>query len=242
MSAAVGPKGRMSLKYALLGLLRERPAYGYQLGERLQERFGPAWAMNSGHLYQTIKRMKKEGLIEDVDGAEHDRDDRHVFAITDSGEAEFQNWFEKDLGGLRLLRRPLLVKITLAGPERLEDALKQIDAYERDCAGQLKEFSRQRDEIPDEDLRVRADHVLLRLGLSADISHLKAELGWSRHAREMVSWLLNQDAVWPGRRQRLGSSSEEMRDRRSAREELFGRIARRQLRPMQDGSDQDDAV
>lgn len=177
--------------------------------------------------------------IERVDGAEHDRDDRHVFEITDSGETEFQGWFEQEVGGLQLLRRPLLVKIALAGPERLEDALKQIDAYERDCADRLKELSRERDEIPDEGLQVRADHVLLRLGLSADISHLKAELGWARHARQMVSWLLNQDAIWPGRRRRTGSSPEEARDRQSAREELFGRIARRRLRPTRDESDQD---
>jgi PadR family transcriptional regulator, regulatory protein AphA len=239
MSAAVGPRGRVSAKYALLGLLRERPAYGYQLGERLRERLGPAWAINSGHLYQTLKRMEKEGLIERVDGAEHDRDDRHVYAITDGGEAEFQSWFEQDVGSLQLLRRPLLVKIALAGPERLEDALKQIDAYERGCADRLKELSRERDETSDESLQVRADHILLRLGLSADISHLKAELGWARHARQMVSWLLNQDAVWPGTRRRTSSSPEEARDRQSAREELFGRISRRRLRPTRDESDRD---
>lgn len=67
MSAAVGPRGRVSAKHALLGLLRERPAYGYQLGERLQERLGPAWAINSGHLYQTLKRMEQEGLNIDLD-------------------------------------------------------------------------------------------------------------------------------------------------------------------------------
>jgi len=240
MPAAVGPRGRMSAKHALLGLLRERPAYGYQLGERLHERLGPAWAINSGHLYQTIKRMQREGLIERVDDAEHDRDDRHVYAVTGSGEAEFESWFERDVDSLQLVRRPLLVKIVLAGPERLEDSLKQIDAYERGCADRLKELSRERDEIPDEDLRVRADYVLLRLGLSADISHLKAELGWARHAREMVSWLLNQDAIWPGVRRRLDSSSPAAAHaRQSAREELFGRIAHRRLRPMPDRSDRD---
>jgi DNA-binding PadR family transcriptional regulator len=229
----------MSAKHALLGLLRERPAYGYQLGERLQQRLGPAWAINSGHLYQTLKRMEQEGLIERVDDPERDRDDRHVFALTDSGDAEFQSWFEQDGSGPQLPRRPLLLKITLAGPDRLEDALRQIDSYERDCAGRLKELSRAQDEIPDEDLRVRADHVLLRLGLSADISHLKAELGWARHAREMVSWLLGQEAVWPGTHRRPGSSDAEARERQSAREELFGRIARRQLRPTQDEFDLD---
>jgi DNA-binding PadR family transcriptional regulator len=230
----------MSAKHALLGLLRERPAYGYQLGERLQERLGPAWAINSGHLYQTLKRMRKEGLIERVDGAERGRGDRHVFALTDSGDAEFQSWFEQAGDGPQLPRRPLLLKITLAGPDRLEDVLRQVDAYERDCADRLKELSCEQDEIPDADQQVRADHVLLRLGLSADISHLRAELGWARHARQMVSWLLGQETVWPGTRRRPGSSVTEARERQDAREELFGRIARKQLRPAGDESDPDD--
>ncbi len=131
----------MSAKHALLGLLLHRPAYRYQLGDRLQKRLGPAWKINSGQLYQTIKRMQEDGLIERIDDAADDQDERHVFAITVAGADEFERWFEEGTGGARLLRRPLLVKITLAGPERLESALKQIDAYEQECAARVKELS-----------------------------------------------------------------------------------------------------
>ena len=106
----------MSAKHALLGLLIHRSAYRYQLGERLEERLGPAWSINSGQLYQTIRRMCEEGLIERIDGEVEDQDERHVFAITPSGVAEFDRWFEEIRGGARLLRRPLLVKIALAAP------------------------------------------------------------------------------------------------------------------------------
>jgi hypothetical protein len=88
---------------------------------------------------------------------------------------------------------------------------------------------------------VRADHVLLRLGLSADIAHLKGELGWAKHAHEMISWLLTQDAIWPSTHGRSGASQQTL-DRLNAREELFGRIAARKLRPAPDshGQDRDD--
>ena len=36
--------------------------------------------------------------------------------------------------GGRLPRRPLLVKISLVGPQRLTEALKQIDSYEENAA------------------------------------------------------------------------------------------------------------
>jgi DNA-binding PadR family transcriptional regulator len=217
----------MSAKHALLGLLVHQPAYPYQLADRLQSRLGPAWAVNSGQLYQTIDRMERDGLIERVEGDAEGREDRHVFAITDSGVEEFERWLESSIGGIRLTRRPLLVKLTLAGPERMTDALAQIDAYELDCAARLKELSRMREASPAEGPRVRADHVLLRLNLSADIFQLEAELRWARHAREMMSWLLTREAIWPSAQERHSVASAHAPDGLRARRELFGKMAAR---------------
>jgi len=75
----------MSAKHALLGLLLDRPAYRYQLGERLQQRLGPGWAINSGHLYQTVERMERDGLIERIGGAERARRARHVSPLPRRG-------------------------------------------------------------------------------------------------------------------------------------------------------------
>jgi DNA-binding PadR family transcriptional regulator len=215
----------VSAKHALLGLLLDKPAYRYQLGDRLHERLGPAWKINSGQLYQTIDRLEGDGLIERIDRAPDVQDERHVFAITLAGAREFERWFEGAISRARLLRRPLLVKITLAGPERLRDTLEGLDAYEQECTACLKEHLRLRDAIPLGGLKVRADHELLRLNLTADITQLEGELGWVRHARERVSWLLAQDAIWPPSNRAPGSAEPEAGRRRSAREDLFGRIA-----------------
>jgi DNA-binding PadR family transcriptional regulator len=214
----------VSAKHALLGLLLDKPAYRYQLGDRLQERLGPAWKINSGQLYQTIERLEADGLIERIDSATDDQHERHVFAVTTTGEREFEHWFDGSFSRARLLRRPLLVKITLAGPERLKDTLQEIDDYERECATCLREHLRLREAIPLGGLRVRADHELLRLNLSADIMQLEAELGWARHARERIGWLLDQDAIWPSAQQRK-AATDQSRERQNARAELFGRIA-----------------
>lgn len=214
----------MSAKHALLGLLIDRPAYRYQLGDRLQARLGPAWKINSGQLYQTVDRLEDDGLIERVDRASDEQHERHVFAVTPRGTEEFERWFEGTAGRARLLRRPLLVKITLAGRERLKDTLSELDAYERDCTACLREHLRMREAIPLGGLRVRADYEMLRLNLSADIMQLEGELGWARHARERISWLLEQDAIWPSAQGHSGAS-QDSRARQSARATLFGRLA-----------------
>lgn len=217
----------MSARHALLGLLLDRPAYPYELANRLQERLGPAWRINSGQISQTIKAMEQEGLIEPVDGASADtRDRRRVVAITESGGKEFERWFAEIAHEVRLSRTPLLIKLTLAGgPERLKDALEQIDAYELDRVGELSELMRLKEESQLGGRQVRADHVLFRLNLNASIIQVEGELKFARHARETVCSLLAQDAVWPAAH--AHSAAVDERERRNARKEIFGRMAAR---------------
>jgi DNA-binding PadR family transcriptional regulator len=209
----------MSARHALLGLLLDRPGYPYQLADRLQRRLGPAWEVNSGQLYQTVKSLEGDGLIERVRGGAGDREDRHVFAITEEGVSEFERWFDKAPETVRLPRRPLLVKITFAGPRRLKDALAKVDAYERECVQRLAETARLRGELPVDGPLPRADQLLLRLNLSTDIYQLEGELRWARQAREVLAWLEGSEAFWPS------DSGDRPRERAGARRELFTRMA-----------------
>ena len=95
---------------------------------------------------------------------------------------------------MRSSRRPVLAKITLAGPRRLEGALRELEAYEQDCAASLRDLTSRREMVALDSKRLRADHVLLRLNLSADIYQLEGELRWTTQARETVCWLVEQDA------------------------------------------------
>jgi DNA-binding PadR family transcriptional regulator len=213
----------MSAKHALLGLLLDRPAYPYQLADRMQQRLGPSWRVNSGTLYNTVKALEEDRLIERIESVPTAHGDRHVYSITDRGVKEFERWFDKTPDTVRLSRRPLLVKITFAGPDRLAQAMSKVDEYERDCAERLNAIAGMRDALPGTDEKLlRADHLLLRLNLSSDIFALEGELRWAQHARELLTWLSEQErTVWPN-----GSGGEKGSASASARTQLFTRIAR----------------
>jgi DNA-binding PadR family transcriptional regulator len=217
----------MSTKHALLGLLLEGPAYPYQLADRLKARLGPAWTVNSGQVYTAINNMEREELIELVRKTTESRDKRRrFFSITSSGTSEFERWREAESGGVRLHRRPLLVKITFAGPEHLKELLGEIDLYERNCTTRLHEFLEARDQIPPQRGPVRVDHVMLRMNLSADISVLEGELQWTRNARDMLRWLPEQEqAIWPSRADPATTTPRKTHDRQGARAELFKKMA-----------------
>lgn len=213
----------MSAKHALLGLLLDQPAYPYQLTSRLQGRLGPAWEVNSGQLYQTVKGLEKDGLIERVPEDSGDQEERHVFRITDAGVTELERFFEEAPERVRLCRRPLLLKITFAGPARLAKAQEKLDAYAGECARALKRISRLREQLPaGEESLLQAERLLLRLNLSADVFQLEGELRWARHAREMLSWLASSEARWPPQ---ASEQSRLARPGSGAREEMFRRMA-----------------
>jgi DNA-binding PadR family transcriptional regulator len=216
----------MSAKHAVLGFFAARPAYPYQLENLLKERLGPAWKINSGQIYQTTKWLKQEGFIERIDGSDGDPDDdRHIFAITERGMEEFERWRHAPTDRTRPLRRPVLIKLMFSGPEYREQTLRDIDAYELACSQRLKKLLREQGEIPPDGSRVRADHVILRLALNLEVGHWEAELDWSRDTRETLKSLYNKDnVIWPSS---PGKRSATTPDSQNARDELFGRIAKR---------------
>lgn len=218
----------MSARHVLLGLLLDRPAYPYQMADRLEQRLGPSWRVDSGQLYKTVKVLERGGLIGRVDDpaenpAPDNRTERHVFAITQRGIEEFERWFEQTRDPVRLPRRPLLAKITFAGPDRLARTIAKLEDYERESAERLSETTGMRDALPSiaQEL-LRADHLLLRLNLSTDIFALECELRWAKEAHEVLTWLSQQDrALWPN-----GSAPDGRKVGASARSQLFTRIAR----------------
>ncbi|GAA1873536.1 PadR family transcriptional regulator [Asanoa iriomotensis] len=80
----------MSLRYALLGLLAEEPASGYELTrkfERVLARY--AWHAQHSQIYPELNRLAADGLVEIV--AEGARG-RRTYAITDAGRADLRTW------------------------------------------------------------------------------------------------------------------------------------------------------
>jgi PadR family transcriptional regulator PadR len=71
---------------ALLLLLRERPAHGYDLLERLPELTGES-RVEMGNLYRLLRALEEEGLV-----ASEWRDGKRTYAITEPGAQLLDQW------------------------------------------------------------------------------------------------------------------------------------------------------
>ncbi|MET8048415.1 PadR family transcriptional regulator [Streptosporangium sp. NPDC005286] len=79
----------MSLRHALLGLLSEGPASGYDLMKVFDASLANVWPATQSQLYGELGRLVEAGLIEAV--AEGPRG-RREYELTEPGMAELRRW------------------------------------------------------------------------------------------------------------------------------------------------------
>jgi DNA-binding PadR family transcriptional regulator len=82
-----GPEGwrgfrmeRGDLRYVILDLLKERPSYGYELIQALEERFHGFYSPSAGTVYPTLQWLQDLGY-----GSVAEQDGRKMYTITDEG-------------------------------------------------------------------------------------------------------------------------------------------------------------
>jgi DNA-binding PadR family transcriptional regulator len=83
----------MALHHAVLALLADRPAHGYELKSRFEQAVGEQWGgLNIGHLYQVLDRLARDGLIESERQPQQIKPDRLVHRLTPAGREELDRW------------------------------------------------------------------------------------------------------------------------------------------------------
>jgi DNA-binding PadR family transcriptional regulator len=83
------------LELAILGLLKERSMHGYQLSKRLTDSLGGFWRVSYGSLYPSLKRLERQGAVEQIFDKQEVGRRKNVYRITETGEALFRELLEE---------------------------------------------------------------------------------------------------------------------------------------------------
>jgi DNA-binding PadR family transcriptional regulator len=78
------------LELAILGALKEKPMYGYELKKRLSYLLGHLWKISYGSLYPALKRLEAKKAVERAYTVKAKTRNRYVYRITQEGEETFQ--------------------------------------------------------------------------------------------------------------------------------------------------------
>jgi DNA-binding PadR family transcriptional regulator len=76
-----GPRARRGdVRAAILAVLAEQPANGYQIIQEIAERSGGVWKPSPGSIYPTLQQLEDEGLVR-----AGEEGSRRIFRLTDEG-------------------------------------------------------------------------------------------------------------------------------------------------------------
>jgi DNA-binding PadR family transcriptional regulator len=167
----------MSTRLVILGLLRERPLYGYEIKHIIEEHMGDWTHIAFGSIYFALKKLAEEGFVEKA-GTEQEggRPSRTIYRITEVGRVEFlrllrEVWREPE-------RHYYTIDIGLAFIEALpsEEVRGYLEGRIAQLEGTLQHLARHKEEM----LAMEQTPRKAAAVFEHSRVHLKAELAWTR--------------------------------------------------------------
>lgn len=103
----------LRLEYMLLGLIRRRPAHGYELLQRWNEPggIGMVWRVKPGLLYAALEKLEAAGLLDATLIPGETSPPRREYRITPDGERCFLDWMKTPVPAPREFRQDFLVRL-----------------------------------------------------------------------------------------------------------------------------------
>jgi DNA-binding PadR family transcriptional regulator len=130
------------VREVVLALLAKEASYGYQLHARLALALGPlGGALNAGHVYVTLGRLEKAGLVRARRVGQADRPDRKVYELTQAGRERVEEWLE-DTSWPKPAPAEFHLKLVAAAAAGLADPVRLIDRQRGELLVGLREAQR----------------------------------------------------------------------------------------------------
>lgn len=159
----------MSVRHALLALLREGPKYGLQLREEFEARTGEVWPLNVGQVYTTLQRLERDGFV-DSDGTGDDGPQKG-YRITDEGARELDAWLRTPPDLASPPRDELVIKVLVAVRVPGVDVHEVVQVHRRYLVSLMQRWTRLKEDEAEYDLG-------LALVVDAELFRLDALVRW----------------------------------------------------------------
>jgi PadR family transcriptional regulator AphA len=172
----------MSLRHALLGLLADEPASGYELTKKFENTLHRyAWSAKHSQIYPELNRLAADGLIEVIDEGSRGK---KTYAITESGHAELRRWLMTPPSGG--VRNEFVLRLFLLSALEAPEARRLLGEYAAEADRDLEQLRAFLHQVRQAD--PGWPHNPLEFG------HLAAEYGLRAlaGARDWARWAIEQ--------------------------------------------------
>lgn len=191
----------MSLRYALLALLRVGPQSGYDLQKKFDTSVGHLWHAPDSQIYPELRKMESAGLVEAEEQARGERGRRRVYHVTPEGDQDYLDWMNGPLSYSRV-REPATLKASYLESASPEAARRFLHDHIAHWRGELAQWQAELDRVgarATEMLQDRLsatpqeDHTRVvafkRLGYENLVARAQAEITWAEGGLRLLDEL-----------------------------------------------------
>ena len=170
-----------TLEYILLGLIREEPAHGYALYEKLRStsELSLIWQVKRSKLYYLLDKLETDDLLVSSITSQGPYPDRKVFQITSRGNEILEKWIYSPVMSSRYVRLAFLSKLYFILKQDKGTAADLINKQIEVCQGWLTNLERQHEGLDQTEL-INSQVFLFRIG------QIEAMLNWLKNLRETI--------------------------------------------------------
>jgi DNA-binding PadR family transcriptional regulator len=175
----------MSTRMVILGFLRERPLYGYEIKQLIERIMGDWTDIAFGSIYFALKKLDEEGFVEKKGPEQKNagRPSRTVYQITSAGRKEFLRLLRGVWGNVQ--RQSFAFDLGLSFIGALSD--EEIRSNLRQRAARLERMleyltSHESEQLKDEHV---PKHLVSTVFAHHRV-HMQAELDWTRKLLEGI--------------------------------------------------------
>lgn len=135
----------LSLRYALLALLKVEPMTGYDLFKEFETSVGHVWHAPDSQIYPELRRMEAEGLLEGEEVPWGPRGKKRQYHVTELGAEAFRTWINTTMDYARV-REPAHLRAAYfewAEPEAARGQLRAHIQHHKSLLAQWREKVRE---------------------------------------------------------------------------------------------------
>lgn len=170
----------MSLKFALLGLVAERPKYGYEIKREFEGALGNVWSVSYGQLYPTLRRLSEQGWLTKKTEPGKKAAEKNIYSITDKGRRKLDEWLLKPVRSTYRVKDEFTLRFLFFSKVAPARVLEYLRGYQRETQEQQQSFRRTLEALP-----AGVDFYLQGI-IRKGIAHLAAEDRWLQDVIEGI--------------------------------------------------------
>ncbi len=162
--------------YAILGILNLSPSTGYDIKKYSDKVLSGFWNENFGHIYPTLKRMLKDGMIEVAFREENEKKVR--YQITEKGKQELEKWLSEETLQ-QPIRSEFMLKLLFSSSQPRVDVIGMLEKYKKIHEKNIEKYLEMQTDLEQGIQEISKERALfIKAVISKAILSSEADIRW----------------------------------------------------------------